>query len=237
MPPFRGPLLAASACRGGALLLAAPPLLLGSTRLAFRRLGARFGLRRGYFGGFALYWLGWCAALPLAALGPRRARALLRPAPPPSRRPTRGEWLALALPPLLAYTTAFPRALRQASPRVVLASAALALVNATAEEVLWRGAYQARFAGRPVAGYLYPAAGFAAWHLAPQALVPSRLPGGAASFVAGAGLFGLLWGGVAARTGSIRWTLASHALTDFAGLGARVYFVGAAPHDPARSPR
>ena len=36
----------------------------------------------------------------------------------------------------------------------------------------------------------------------------------------------LLWGHVARRTGSIRWTCAAHVLFDFSGLGARLYVGG-----------
>src|SRR5919202_3553586 len=94
------PIVARSQRAAEAVLLVTPPLLLGSTRLAYRRLAARFGLRGGYFGGFLCYWLGWCAALPVALLGPRHLRALVRA---PGRRPTRAEWLAPPRPPPLPH--------------------------------------------------------------------------------------------------------------------------------------
>jgi membrane protease YdiL (CAAX protease family) len=75
-----------------------------------------------------------------------------------------------------------------------------------------------------VLGYLYPTAGFARSHYAPQSVSPSWYPGGATSFVASAGLFGLLWGRIAFRSGSVGWTVLSHVLLDFSGLGARVHF-------------
>jgi membrane protease YdiL (CAAX protease family) len=84
--------------------------------------------------------------------------------------------------------------------------------------------YTATFPNRLVLGYLYPTVGFALSHYAPQSVFPSRHPGGASSFVLSAGLFGLLWGRVAFRSGSVGLTILSHALLDFAGLGARVYF-------------
>ncbi|MBX6342224.1 MAG: CPBP family intramembrane metalloprotease [Thermomicrobiaceae bacterium] len=195
--------------------------MLGTMRPAFQRLAARRGLRQGYFAGFLIYWLGWCVLVPMVALGPRRVWEIVRRRP--SRPPSRLELVALALPPLLGYTGAFPRAVRQADARIALASAGLAAVNAAAEELLWRGAYDAAFPDHPVLGYLYPTAGFAAWHLAPLTVVPNRRPGGNASFVAVSAVFGLIWGRVARRTDSLHWPLASHVLTDFSGLGARVY--------------
>jgi len=73
--------------------------------------------------------------------------------------------------------------------------------------------------------------GFAVWHYAPQVVFPSRYPGGATAFVASAGLFGLLWGRVAYRDGTIGRSLISHVLLDFSGLGARIYFEDPRPDD------
>jgi membrane protease YdiL (CAAX protease family) len=201
-----------------AVLLATPPVLVASTWLAFPAFARRFGPRRGYFLGFACYWLGWCFLVPLWLLGPDRLRRLFA-----GRWPRGGEWLALAAPPLLGYTAAFPRQVQQADAVTVLASAAIAVVNAAGEELLWRGAYVDAFSDDPVLGYLYPAAGFAVWHFAPQAVYPNPRPGGAASLVAVSGAVGLLYGWVARRRRSIHWTTLSHALFDFAGLGALNY--------------
>ncbi len=204
-------------------LLGMPPLLLGSTRFVYQRLVARFGLKRGYFGGFLFYWLLWCLLVPLWVLGgPRRLPEPLKEAK--AGQLAQVDLLLLAGPPLVGYLFAFPRALRRSNPPIILASAAIALVNATAEELLWRGTYRAAFPNRFVLGYLYPSAGFAVWHLAPQSVVPSRYSGGAVSYVISSGVFGLLWGRVAARTGSIRWAVLSHVLLDFSGLGAHIYF-------------
>lgn len=205
-------------------LLVAPVILLGSTTIVFRRLAFHFGSKRGYFGGFLFYWLFWCVLLPLWVLGPRRLRDMIRVTGPQASGLTHLDLLLLAVPPIVGYSLAFPRALAQANKKIVLASGALALANATAEEVLWRGTYTAIFPNRFVLGYLYPTVGFALSHYAPQTVFPSRYPGGASSFVASAGLFGLLWGRVAFRSGSVGWTVLSHALLDFSGLGARLYF-------------
>jgi membrane protease YdiL (CAAX protease family) len=120
--------------------------------------------------------------------------------------------------------TIFARRIREATPLVLLSSAALALINAVGEEVLWRRIYARVFPRQTVRGYLYPAVGFALWHLAPQSVYPSHMRGGTWSFLAGALLIGLGHGWVAWRTGSIRWTVLTHILTDFLGLGGLLYF-------------
>jgi membrane protease YdiL (CAAX protease family) len=204
-------------------LLVAPWMLLASTTAVFRQLSVRLGPKRGYLGGFLFYWIFWCLLFPAWILGPRRLPALFRTGAEPSRRPTRSDLLLLALPPAVGYSSAFPRALARADKKIVLASAVQALINASAEELLWRGTYQAVFPRSIALGYLYPTVGFAAWHYAPQVVFPSRYPGGKTSFVASAGLFGLLWGRVAARQGTIAWSTISHVLLDFSGLGARKY--------------
>ncbi len=57
--------------------------------------------------------------------------------------------------------TIFARRFREATPLVLLSSAALTLINAVGEEVLWRGIYPSVFPRQLVQGYLYPAVGIA----------------------------------------------------------------------------
>ncbi len=85
---------------------------------------------------------------------------------------------------------------------------AMALVNGTLEEVLWRGVYPALFPRSPGWGYLWPTLWFALWHAAPGSVAE----GPAWQLVAGAALFGAALGWVAWRTRSIRWTVLSHVL-------------------------
>lgn len=206
-----------------AALLALPPLLLASTTLAYRSGATRLGAKRGYGAGFLFYWSVWGLLVPLSVLGPQGLRAVFREARPPlGRRPWLGA-ACLVLPPLLGFSYAFPRQLPRATARSVALSAGLALVNATTEELLWRGLYTTAFPNDVALGYVYPAIGFALWHLAPQTVVPSDYPGGALAFVGSAGLWGLLYGWVAWQTRSIRWTTFSHVLLDFSGLGGAYY--------------
>lgn len=206
------------------VLLLAPAAVLASMAPAFDLLVSRLGLRRGYLAGFALYWSVWCGLVPWALLGTDGVVALFRPGAAPFGRPAALGVALLASPLLLGYGYAFPRAIRGATATVVLASAALALVNATFEELLWRGAYIRVFPGSWLLGYAYPAFGFALWHIAPQRVVPNRAPGGSASFVLVCAALGLMWGWVARASGSIVATTIAHAVFDLAGLGARIYF-------------
>lgn len=206
------------------VLLLAPPLLLLATYLSFQKLVRRFGPKRGYLGGFLVYWIGWCLLLPLWVLGPSQLRELFRDRHPRLGRPRWLGLLCLGLPLLLGYGYEFPRVLRKVQGATVfLLSGILALVNGTLEEVLWRGTYLRVFPDSWLLGTLYPTLGFAVWHFAPQSVFPNPRPGGNLLLVVVAGVMGLLWGWVAKRTRSIRWTVVSHVLFDYSGLGARIY--------------
>jgi membrane protease YdiL (CAAX protease family) len=200
-----------------------PPVLIGSTWAAFRWFAHLWGARPGYFAGFLFYWCVWCLALPLALLGRARVRALLRPPPIPLRRQGPVIALSLVVPVVLVYAYEFPRVIGMATPIVLAGSAAIALVNGALEELLWRGAFVEVFPNDRLLGYVYPSVAFALWHVAPQSIFANPAPGGRASLVAVSLVLGLLWGNVARRTGSIRWTSVAHILFDFSGLGARLY--------------
>ena len=205
-------------------LIAAPWVLLLTTYLAFQGAVALLGPRPGYLAGFLFYWIAWCLAFPLWILGREGVAARFRDRQP---RFTSRKWLGLLLlllPLLLAYGYEFPRVLPQATVPIVLASAAISVVNGVAEELLWRGTYASAFPGSAWWGYLYPALGFAVWHFSPQSVFPNPRPGAAVSLVVAAGIVGLMWGWVVFRTKSVRWTTLSHILFDFSGLGGRVYF-------------
>ena len=106
-------------------------------RVLFPMLARRLGARRGYLAGFAVYWAG-CYLVPLALLGRHRIVALLREPADPLPRPG---WLAAAallVPPLGAAGTELLPALGHADPVLAGTAGALAAVNATGEELLWR---------------------------------------------------------------------------------------------------
>ena len=206
-----------------ALVTAVPVVVPLTMRLVFPGLVRRLGPRGGYLAGFALYWAG-CYSLTIGLLGRRRVQALVRqPAHPlPSPR-----WLpaaALLLPPLGAASTELLPQLRNADPAVLATAATVASVNAAAEELLWHGLFVATFPDDPVRGWLWPAVGFTAWHLAPLSVRPYHH--GTLAFLAPAGLIGAGYGWVAWRTHSLRMTLPAHIATDASGLRAAHFWLG-----------
>jgi Type II CAAX prenyl endopeptidase Rce1-like len=188
-------------------------------RVLFPMLARRLGARRGYLTGFAIYWAG-CYLLCLAAAAPGPCCVSL---PGPLPRPRWLDGAALLLPPLGAVGTEMLPALPGADPALVATAGAMAAVNATGEELLWRGLFVATFPNDAVRGWLWPAIGFTLWHLAPTSVRPARQ---GRMFLAGSALIGAGFGWVAWRTGSLRLTLPAHLLTDVSGLPAARFWLG-----------
>jgi uncharacterized protein len=203
----------AALARRRRVALAAPVLLIVSTTVAFQLGVAALGPRWGYLAGFAFFWTVWCLALPVALLGWRGVARLFRPAPLP-----RPGWLwgvLLAVPVLGGFATVWLPALATVTVMALILAVGIALVNATLEEVFWRGLYAELFRGRWLAGWLYPALAFTAWHIAPAAATGGRTP----AFWFGTAFIGLVFGWVAFRSGSIRWTTLAHVLVNAMGPG------------------
>jgi hypothetical protein len=206
--------------RRRAAVLAMPAAVPLSMCAVFAALRRALEPRAAYGAGFAVYWLGWCAVFPWWVLGRRGVLRVLRS----GRRPGAGEVVLLAAPVAgAAATELWPRR-RDVDLPVAAVMAGSAVVNAVGEELLWRGVPPAVLPGRPVAAAVWPLAGFAAWHLAPQLVLPSAR--GRGPFVAGAALVGGASAAVSWRTGGPRAVLLPHALTDACGVRAARFRLG-----------
>jgi len=200
-----------------------PFVLLVTTAIAFIFFSKFCGKKRGYFLGFLLYWSVWCLLVPIALITPEGLKQLFSLEWDNFHQHKWTNILCLLVPLLFAYAYAFPKSSQSATKQIVVLSLILAIVNATSEEVLWRGLYLKLFGSNKTIYILYSSIGFAIWHFAPQTVFRNREPGGQVSFVAFAFVFGLFYAVVAFNTRSILLTTISHVLLDFSGLGARSY--------------
>ncbi len=167
----------------------------------------------------AAAWLGWCLVVPIMIRGWAGWRALFsEPRPLFSRR----NWPAAGLLAVIVGTAAvmYLPGFASAPPRLLWLALPVAIVNGVCEEGLWRGLYPAAFPGSPFLAIVYPSLGFAAWHLAPQMVLPD--PGGPLAFAAMTLPLGLAYAWIAAWTGSVRWVAFAHALTGFWALGGAI---------------
>jgi len=205
----------------GLLLIVLPFVLTLSCAFVFQSAVATFGSKPGYLIGFLFYWLFWCILFPIQLIGSRTILQYFSF----KRHVFNWQVVACLLVPLIfVYIYAFPSALQHANAAIVVLSFLISLVNATAEEVLWRGVYLHVFKDNKWLSILFASIGFAVWHYAPQVVFANKRPGGAHSFVLFSFFLGLCYAYVANKQQSILWTTITHILFDFAGLGARVYF-------------
>ena len=131
-------------------------------------------------------------------------------------------WLVLLVVPVAGgFATVLLPALPQATLGVVALAWLIAVVNASLEELFWRGVYIRLFPGRLVAGFLYPAALFALWHVS-----PTSVRGSAAVLVSAAAYLGLAYGWIAYRTGTIRYTVLAHIAVNAMGLSFALLVLG-----------
>jgi membrane protease YdiL (CAAX protease family) len=207
------------------VLLVAPPILLTTTYAGFYFLGKSVGPVYGYLGGFLFYWIFWCFLFPLWAVGVKGFRAMFKKPHPPFGKPA---WLGIVFligPVIAPFFTMFLPMVGEVNGPILLVSILFAITNGTMEEVLWRGTYVTVFPKSWLWSYWYPSIWFGYWHLSPQVIFPSQMPGGAFGFATMAIFLGLVFGWIAKKTGSIRWTTLAHILTDFMGL-AGLSFLG-----------
>ena len=207
-----------------AVALAVPPVLLVTMVPAFQWSTGLLGYPGGYLAGFVIYWGGWCVVVPAALLGGMGPLLeLFREGKPSIKKLPPGMHAALWAPLIFPLVFVFLPGIGRTSLPVLVISILLGVVIAITEEALWRGVYIRLFPGNFWLNTLYPSAGFALWHVAPQIVLPNSRPGGIPAFVVYAFTLGLLYAYYARKTRSIRWCTVSHAIHDSLGLGGAAY--------------
>ena len=147
------------------ILLIIPLILTTSCAFVFKWAAATYSNKPGYCMGFLFYWLFWCLFVPVQLIG---SKAILQYF---SCKPHAFNWQVIAclvVPLIFVYVYAFPAALQHADAAIIALSLLISIVNATAEEVLWRGVYLHVYKDNKRLSVLYASAGFAVWHYAPQ---------------------------------------------------------------------
>jgi len=118
-----------------------PRPCLASMALVFRWLSRRLRPRAAYNTGFIIYWLAGCIGFPMVVLGPRRAAQLLTQGRPPSGV----EMLLLILPAAGAVSSELLPNRNKIDGMLAAVMATTGVINATGEELLWRGVFLQEF--------------------------------------------------------------------------------------------
>jgi len=189
------------------MILAIPPLLIFTVFLVFRFASSKLGKEKGYLVGFCFYWFFWCLLIPWLLMGKGFTSLLTDRAPlfSPANWPAALLWIIVTLVTLVMYAKSFIKA----PLTLILLAIPLATLNGFCEEILWRGLFVRAFPGNPWLGVLYPAIGFALWHLAPQSVFPAE---NKLAFILSTFFLGLAYGFIAYSTGSAFWAAISHSL-------------------------
>ena len=96
------------------------------------------------------------------------------------------------------------------TPRLLALSAIFALINATSEELFWRGAFLKHFQKDARFAVGFPLLFFTLWHIALVQIPGVQIQGGAISLLGGAAAMGLIWGWLSWSTRSIYLSTLSH---------------------------
>src|SRR3954454_3313360 len=99
-----------------------PLVLLATTWTVFALLQKHYEPKAAYFIGFLFYWIVWCLVIPLLFLKPEEIRLLFAFNGGLFQKSSFLNIACLAIPLLLGYGYAFPRALHLATTPIVLLS-------------------------------------------------------------------------------------------------------------------
>jgi len=196
------------------VLLAIPFVLIPSTAFVFVSLAKWLGNKTGYLLGFLFYWTVWCLLVPLVLLGTKDFPSLFVDKTPLFSQPN---WLVAALFIFITLVTLFmyARGFAQSSLNLILIAILAATINGICEEILWRGLYVKIFPDNFWLAILFPAIGFALWHLVPLQVFSE---GNKFAFVLSTFFLGLAYGFIAYKTDSAKWTAISHSLNGILAL-------------------
>jgi len=195
-------------------LFVLPFILISTVSLVFKRFSKKMGQEAGYLLGFLYYWTVWCVVIPMIYLGRHGFTSLFVDETSLLSRPNwlvAVLWIFISLVSLIMYG----KRLIRAPLTLILVAIPAATLNGVCEELLWRGLYVRAFPDNFWLAVLFPAVGFALWHLAPLQIFSN---GNRFSFVLSTFFLGLVYGFIAYKTGSAKWTAISHSLNGILAL-------------------
>jgi membrane protease YdiL (CAAX protease family) len=188
--------------------------LIPTTAFVFRLLSKRLGNEKGYLLGFLFYWIAWCLLVPLILLGTDGFFSLFVDQTPLLSRPNQLAAVLLIFITLITFFM-YGKDFIKAPLTLILIAIPTATINGICEEILWRGLYIKTFPENFWLAILFPAIGFALWHLVPLQVFSE---GSKIWFVFSTFFLGLAYGFIAYKIGSAKWTTISHSLNGILAL-------------------
>jgi CAAX protease family protein len=195
-----------------------PPFLIISFYLVFHFLTTIASEKEAYLLGMTLYWILGCLAPAFLWISKTNRKLLLR-----IRKIKWWQLILVFAPVSLAFLFGpFRQRINEATTIVIILSLPYACVNAFCEEFLWRGVFYVHHQRNFFHAVFVPSVWFGIWHYVPLSVRPASI--GNLYFIISAVGLGLCWGILTYKTRSIFWSIVSHVLVDFSGIGAMYYF-------------
>jgi hypothetical protein len=195
-----------------------PPVLIIANYFAFNFFVTISNLKEGYLSGMIFYWLLFCMVPVFLWIRKPNRKLLLK-----IKRLNWWQISLLIIPVVLAFWLGpFKSRIGEATPLIIFLSLVYAVINAFCEEFLWRGLYYDHHQANFFYAVIVPSVWFGIWHYAPLSVQPSGF--GNFYFILSAIGLGFCWAIVTYYTRSVFWSIISHILVDFSGLGMLYYF-------------
>lgn len=131
--------------------------------------------------------------------------------------------LTAFLPVLPVCIVAFIPVIKTALALPIIIALVYAVFNGFIEELFWRGLFNKAFDDNIIFAFIYPTVMFSGWHIALILVKGMVYTGGNIALLAGASFMGVLWGFIAYKTKSVRYTTAAHIITNFFAFSGLIY--------------
>lgn len=131
--------------------------------------------------------------------------------------------LTAFLPVLPVCVIAFIPVIKAESTAPIIIAFFYAIFNGFIEELFWRGLFNKVFDDNIIFAFIYPTVMFSGWHIALILVKGMVYTGGNIALLAGASFMGVLWGFIAYKTKSVRYTTVAHIITNFFAFSGLIY--------------
>ena len=195
-----------------------PPFVIISFYLVFHFFTTIASGKEAYLLGMTFYWILGCLVPAFLWINKTNRKLLLR-----IRRINWWQLILVLAPVSFAFLCGpFRQRINEATTMALMLSLPYACLNAFCEEFLWRGVFYVHHQGNFFHAVFVSSVWYGIWHYVPLSVQPA--PIGNLYFIVSAIGMGLCWGALTYYTRSIFWSIVSHALVDFSGIGAIYYF-------------
>lgn len=205
-------------------LIAISPVLVISMIIVCFYSTRLLGKATGYILTNILYWFAFCipSAVYITKGNTKELIKMYQSNFPIAKKNMIIYGIVSGIPVLATCVVSFIPTIKVAPVAAILLALIYAVFNGSIEELFWRGLFNKVF-NTPLFAFFYPLLMFSCWHIALAVGQGMVYTGGSLVLIGGASFMGVLWGVVAYRTKSIKYTTIAHVLTNCFAFSAMIY--------------